>query len=55
MFVEGLGIGSVALIFYLGLVGLGLMGFRKNNFWSLTFKTLLVSIAVSIEIGRAHV
>lgn len=51
MFVEGLGIGSVALIFYLGLVGLGLMGFRKNNFWSLTFKTLLVSIAVSIVFG----
>lgn len=51
MFVEGLGIGSLALIVYLGLVGLGLMGFRKTNFWSLTFKTLLVAIAVSIVFG----
>jgi len=51
MFVEGLGLGSLVLIVYLGLVGLSLMGFRKSSFWSLTFKTLLVAITMSIVLG----
>lgn len=49
--VEGLGLGSVALIIYLCLLGLSLMGFRKAGFWSLTFKTLLVATTVSIVLG----
>lgn len=49
--VEGLGLGAVALVVYLALVGLSLMGFRKTGFWSLTFKTLLVAITVSIVLG----
>ena len=49
--VEGLGLGSVALVIYLGLVGLSLMGFRKTGFWSLTFKSLLVAIAISMVLG----
>lgn len=49
--VEGLGLGSVALIVYLCLLGLSLMGFRKAGFWSLTFKTLLVATMVSTVLG----
>ncbi len=51
MFAQGLGLGSVALIVYLVVLGLGLMGIRKCHFWSATFKTLLVGITVSIVLG----
>lgn len=51
MIVEGLGLGSLALIVYMVLLGLSLMGLRKMNFWSLTFKTLLVGITVSVVFG----
>lgn len=49
--VEGLGLGSMALVVYLALVGLSMMGIRKTGFWSLTFKTLLVAIAISMIFG----
>ncbi len=49
--VEGFGLGSVALLVYLVLLGLGLMGLRKISFWSLTFKTLLVGITTSLALG----
>lgn len=49
--VEGLGLGSVALVVYLVLLGLSLMGLRKMSFWSLTFKTLLVAVAGSLVMG----
>lgn len=49
--VEGFGIGSVALIVYMVLLGLSLMGLRNMSFWSLTFKTLLVGIAASLVFG----
>ncbi len=51
MIVEGLGLGSLALIVYMVLLGLSLMGLRKMNFWSLTFKTLLVGITISLVFG----
>lgn len=49
--VEGLGLGSIALIAYMVLLGLSLMGLRKMTFWSLTFKTILVGIATSLVLG----
>lgn len=51
MIVEGLGLGSLALIVYMVVLGLSLMGLRKMTFWSLTFKTLLVGITVSLVFG----
>ncbi len=49
--VEGLGLGAVALVGYLFLLGLSLMGFRRYGFWSVTFKTLLVAITISMVLG----
>jgi S-DNA-T family DNA segregation ATPase FtsK/SpoIIIE len=51
IFAQGLGIGSLTSIVYLVLLGLGLMGIKKCNFWSVTFKSLLVAVAVSIVAG----
>lgn len=53
VFAQGLGLGSLALIVYLVVLGLGLMGIRKCYFWSTTFKALLVGITVSIVLGLA--
>lgn len=49
--VEGLGLGAVALVVYFILLGLALIGARKTHFWSMTFKTLLVAITVSMVFG----
>ncbi len=51
LFVEGLGYGSVVLIVYMVLVGLSLLGVRKSNFWSLTFKSLILAITLSFVLG----
>ncbi|MDE6304712.1 MAG: DNA translocase FtsK [Paramuribaculum sp.] len=45
------GIGSIAIVIYVALLGLSLVGLRKVNFLSLTFKTLITVIAVSIVLG----
>ena len=49
--IEGFGLGSLALIVYMVLLGLSLMGLRKMSFWSLTFKALLVGITTSLVLG----
>lgn len=51
MLVQGLGLGSLALIVYLVLLGISLMGIKKRSFWSLSFKTLLVAITASMILG----
>ena len=51
LFVEGLGIGSVVLIVYMVLLGLGLLGLKKLRFWSLTFKSLIFAITISFVLG----
>ena len=51
VFAQGLGLGSLTAIVYLVILGLGLMGIKKCNFWSVTFKSLLVAIAVSVVAG----
>lgn len=55
VFAQGLGLGSLVLIVYLVVIGLGLMGIRKCHFWSATFKTLLVGITVSMVLGLAGI
>lgn len=51
VFAQGLGLGSLTAIVYLVILGLGLMGIKKCNFWSVTFKSLLVAVSVSIVAG----
>lgn len=48
---EGLGIGAFILVYYLGALGLKLLGVINCRFWSLTFKCLFSAIALSIIIG----
>lgn len=51
IFAQGLGLGSLTAIVYLAILGLGLMGIKKCSFWSVTFKSLLVALAISIVGG----
>lgn len=51
VFAQGMGLGSLIAIVYLVLLGLGLMGIKKCNFWSVTFKSLLVAVAISVVAG----
>ena len=48
---QWLGIGSFILIIYIGLIGVSLVISKKINFWPLTFKCLISSIALSIILG----
>lgn len=51
MIVSGIGLGSIALVVYLVLISLSLMEIRKCKFWSVTFKSLLVAVALSMVSG----
>lgn len=51
LFVEGLGLGSIVLIIYMVVLGLGLLGLKRINFWSLTFKSLIFAITISFVLG----
>ncbi len=51
LFTDALGLGSMALAVYLLILGFNILRKRKLEFWSLTFKTLLVAISVSITLG----
>ena len=48
---QWLGIGSFILIFYVGALGISLVGLRRMKFWDLTYKCLLTSITLSILTG----
>lgn len=48
---NGLGLGSLVFIAYALFLALALFRVRKCNFWSLTFKTLLLAITISIVVG----
>lgn len=50
---QWLGIGSFILIFYVGALGISLVGVRRMKFWNLTYKCLLTSITLSILTGFA--
>lgn len=51
LFNDWLGVGGFVIIVYVILLGLALIGVKKCNFWSLTFKTLTLSIALSVVVG----
>lgn len=48
---HGLGLGALPLLAYIIIVGLMLLGYRKCNFWSTTFKSLLLAVTLSIVFG----
>ena len=48
---ESLGLGSLILIFYVGALGLRLIGQWHFKFWPMTFKCLLVSVSLSVVVG----
>ena len=51
LFLEGLGVGSIVLIVYMVLLGLGLLGLKKIHFWTLTLKSLIFAITLSLVFG----
>ena len=51
MMVDGIGIASVVLIVYLGVISLSLFGMIRIRFWAFTFKCLFTAIAASIILG----
>lgn len=51
MFVEGFGFGSIVIIAFIVIVALGLLGVRKIHFWRLTFKSLILTITISLVLG----
>lgn len=48
---NSLGIGASVMIVYLILLGLAMLRFKKINFWSVTFKSLLIAITLSMIAG----
>ncbi len=46
-----LGVGSFVLVFWLVEVGLAMLGVIKIRFWSLTLKSLILAISISIVVG----
>lgn len=51
LFVNGLGLGSVVILIYMFIIGLSLLGIKKCNFWTLTFKSLILAITISYVAG----
>lgn len=51
LFVDGLGIGSFILIFYVTGLALALFRLVKIKFWTFTFKCLFTAVALSVIIG----
>ncbi len=55
LFVEGLGFGSIVLIIYIAIVALALFDVLKISFWKLTFKSLILSITISMILGLVFI
>lgn len=51
LFNDWLGLGAFVVIIYVLLIGLALIKVKRCNFWSLTFKTLVLAISLSVVIG----
>lgn len=51
LFNDWLGLGAFVVIIYVILIGLSLIKVKRCNFWSLTFKTLVLAISLSVVIG----
>ena len=48
---HGLGVGVIPLLIYLVVLGLGLLDVKKCNFWSASFKALLLAVTLSMVLG----
>ncbi|MBQ9072899.1 MAG: DNA translocase FtsK 4TM domain-containing protein [Muribaculaceae bacterium] len=48
---KGFGLGAFVLIFYIAAIGITLVKFYRFKFWPLTFKSLAISITVSVVSG----
>ncbi len=56
MITKGWGLGALALIFYMIVVGLSLIGLKKRiHFWSFTLKCLLTAIGISLIVGLIEI
>ncbi|MCC8037374.1 MAG: DNA translocase FtsK [Bacteroidales bacterium] len=53
LFNQWFGYGAFVVIAYMVLVGLALIKVRKCNFWALTFRSLVLTISLSIVLGFA--
>lgn len=51
LLMDSLGLGSLVFIVYFVLLGLSLLRLRSCEFWSLTFKTLIIAITTSMVFG----
>lgn len=51
LLMDSLGLGSLVFIVYFVLLGLALLRLRACEFWSLTFKTLIIAITTSMVFG----
>lgn len=51
LFTDALGLGSIVLTIYLFIIAVGFFGVKRIKFWSLTFKSLLLAITISIVVG----
>ena len=53
LFTRWIGMGIFVLIYYLGALGVSLIGFHRFNFWRLTFNCITSAVCVSIIVGLA--
>ena len=53
LFTRWIGMGIFVLIYYLGALGVSLIGFHRFNLWKLTFNCITSAVCVSIIVGLA--
>ena len=53
LFTRWIGMGIFVLIYYMGALGVSLVGFHKFNFWKLSFNCIISAVCVSVIIGLA--
>lgn len=51
IFYRWIGLGAFAIIYYIGMLGLSMVNLCKSNFWSLTFKSLVSALSLSLISG----
>lgn len=53
LFTRWIGMGIFVLIYYMGALGVSLVGFHKFNFWKLSFNCIISAVCVSVIVGLA--
>ncbi|MCH5220192.1 MAG: DNA translocase FtsK [Muribaculaceae bacterium] len=51
LFADSFGLGAFVLAIYLAIVGFNLLFNRPFNFWGLTFRSILLTVSISIVLG----